>query len=433
MGKIDELSAIAARLKQEHKSTLRHDESKTVAEILSAALLDTSVDWSGLLAVLEGIPPSPIATAVGETWSELPEDRRRLFLRWVSKRGGERETRRSVQVAAVLLEHDVSAAVDVLTTVLPDSKMPKETKVVIRAAFLAKKATPVTELARPEIPVHSALRITSALRQSVDAESPLTARYSLARLCLACIARMDARHVTEATMLWAATEHDIRSWPSQMQAQFRDENRELASAVFRVPDIPEFFSVRVTVSSRPASQPSPQAPVKEGDLLTKIDERIRTARDEITMLEALREVLVAAPRITKLEKELADSQAIAAGLQQQLGHETARADAANSRVAAAEATAAASANQVNELRAKLAQLADKNKALVAQLTATGEVEVQQFKNGLGQMLARLIIDLPDRSSELSPEAARVLLRQYHLFIDKLVDTGVPVRATSTAR
>jgi hypothetical protein len=218
-----------------------------------------------------------------------------------------------------------------------------------------------------------------------------------------------------------------------MQAQFRDENRELASAVFRVPDIPEFFSVRVTVSSRPASQPSPQAPVKEGDLLTKIDERIRTARDEITMLEALREVLVAAPRITKLEKELADSQAIAAGLQQQLGHETARADAANSRVAAAEATAAASANQVNELRAKLAQLADKNKALVAQLTATGEVEVQQFKNGLGQMLARLIIDLPDRSSELSPEAARVLLRQYHLFIDKLVDTGVPVRATSTAR
>jgi len=67
-----------------------------------------------------------------------------------------------------------------------------------------------------------------------------------------------------------------------------------------------------------------------------------------------------------------------------------------------------------------------------QITANAVGRVEEFKNNLAIVLARLIRDLPNREERLTPEVGNIVFLQFHQFLDALDAQGIKVRRSRGA-
>jgi hypothetical protein len=73
------------------------------------------------------------------------------------------------------------------------------------------------------------------------------------------------------------------------------------------------------------------------------------------------------------------------------------------------------------------------KHLSQQISANAAGRIDEFRNRLGLVLARLVVDLPQKDAPVSAELGRVLLLQFHQFLDALRHEGIETRPRIAAR
>jgi hypothetical protein len=231
---------------------------------------------------------------------------------------------------------------------------------------------------------------------------------------------------TRRERLHAATKVEIERWPQTLRGQIC----ELIKTQF--PQIaPSFFH-----ELRPDTLPTPTSSqdqaqmdkpegaglnVEQGRLDRFVEDRKRAFVHELAILDSIR---------SSIEQERADNR------RQENESKTKQSELAEqirsltTKVEAAERLAATSANRVAELETTLAQLKDswvaERARLTEQIRANADGRVAEFKQKLGSVLARLTVDLPDKTAEVSPDLGRVLLLQLYQLIAALDELGIKV-------
>jgi hypothetical protein len=76
---------------------------------------------------------------------------------------------------------------------------------------------------------------------------------------------------------------------------------------------------------------------------------------------------------------------------------------------------------------------EERKKLSQQISANASGRIDEFKTRLGLALARLVVDLPQKEVAVSPELGKVLLLQFHQFLEALRNEGVETRPRNAAR
>ncbi len=64
------------------------------------------------------------------------------------------------------------------------------------------------------------------------------------------------------------------------------------------------------------------------------------------------------------------------------------------------------------------------KRLGQQISANASGRITEFKNRLGLSLSRLVVDLPSKEAQVNVELGKVLLLQFHQFLDALRQEGI---------
>jgi chromosome segregation ATPase len=84
--------------------------------------------------------------------------------------------------------------------------------------------------------------------------------------------------------------------------------------------------------------------------------------------------------------------------------------------------------RVHDLAAALEQVKqdaeNERRRLALQISANATGRLDEFKNRLGFHLSRLVVDLPDKTTPVSAELGKVLLLQFHQFLDALREEGI---------
>ena len=176
-------------------------------------------------------------------------------------------------------------------------------------------------------------------------------------------------------------------------------------------------------SKEPAKTPAGQ------DLAGRIDERIAQIPSELDLFRSLQMLLrqhADERQADKLrEDELAKTKAALDDIRSAL-------DAANRERDLSREEARREKARAEGLEAKLTQFAqdteDERRRLGQQISANASGRIEEFKNRLGSSLSRLVKDLPAARTDVSPELGKVLLLQFHQFLEALRQEGVSVRA-----
>ena len=91
---------------------------------------------------------------------------------------------------------------------------------------------------------------------------------------------------------------------------------------------------------------------------------------------------------------------------------------------------------VHELSVTLEQMKadaeNERKRLGQQISANANGRIVEFKNRLGLNLSRLVVDLPGKESPVNAELGKVLLLQFHQFLDALKQEGIETLSTRLA-
>jgi hypothetical protein len=67
---------------------------------------------------------------------------------------------------------------------------------------------------------------------------------------------------------------------------------------------------------------------------------------------------------------------------------------------------------------------NERKRLAQQISANASGRIEEFKNRLGLTLSRLVIDLPGKETPVTAEVGKILLLQFHQFLDALRQEGI---------
>src|SRR5207253_10078010 len=90
----EELHRFSKRLKEKKKTRLSKEEHEKAIELLKNSVLDREADFTGVLEAMDSMPSVVVGDVTGIVWDEIPEERKILFLRWASRRDGEKSLRR---------------------------------------------------------------------------------------------------------------------------------------------------------------------------------------------------------------------------------------------------------------------------------------------------------------------------------------------------
>jgi hypothetical protein len=99
-----------------------------------------------------------------------------------------------------------------------------------------------------------------------------------------------------------------------------------------------------------------------------------------------------------------------------------------------DAAQAESADQRDRLQAVSSQLTQlthdselERRKLSQQIAANASGRIDEYKNRLALALSRLVVDLPNKQDTVTEALGRVVLLQFHQFLDALRQEGIDVR------
>jgi hypothetical protein len=443
MSAIDELKNVAKVVKSK-KGRMDAREREVASELIVSVWKDASLDPSESFSALEPLQSEAIAEGIAQVWGNLTDDRRKLFDNWLSKPKNERSSRRLALLSASLLQIDGITSLNWLNRLLPANskgKITRELGQILVSVFFGTKPLRITRLAEERRGTEDLGRVVRTLLEvAVDDHwaVELMVRYRLVEDILT-IAAERSPETAEWKAIQNRIEIEIKRWPQPLVRQL---NRALC---IRFPEAQPVFTKIMGRCEAPPPTPTPTRQpgevsdelrplvenlVEDKALKTLFDRRLAAISAEIEELKAL--VIVVAERETALkdaERRLEESQVRESSLQAamkrlegDLEDSIAKTKQANLQIVEIERANRMTKENLEADRDRLRQ----------QITANAVGRVEEFKNNLAIVLARLIRDLPNREERLTPEVGNIVFLQFHQFLDALDAQGIKVRRSRGA-
>jgi hypothetical protein len=424
MNELDELKTLAAKVK-EKKGRMDAAQRKLGAELIASILNGPFQDISEPLRLAEDFQSDAVAEGIGKAWPNVPGERRLQIMRWLPAPHGERSQRRLALVAARVSESDGITAIELLDKLLPDNRPGKELRQLLLGNLLCKGQTLNLEVLANAAGHRSTATVLAKLAKlAFDATSgvePMT-RYRVAIALITVLRAKQIERSIDGGDLLHQVVTEVERWPEGLRKQFGGWLRTNASELEQ-----DFFPL-TRAATTSASSPAADVVVhieKEDDegaelaLARYLQDRTKILEGELSALSQIRQALTAAQerqrtetveakaREQKLSLQVRDLESTKFTLQQSL---------------------AESEKRISDLQASIQQMqlareTERGK-LTQQITANANGRIGEFQQQVAMTLAKHLLDLPAKNSDVTPELGRVLLLQFHQLIEVLGQLGI---------
>jgi hypothetical protein len=438
---LQELKAIAAESKSK-KWRMDAAAKEKAIQLIANIWTEENADPAETLESFNELQSEAVAEGIGKAWPEMADDRRHLFLSWLPAPISDRALRRLGLVAAAVMETDGLTATDLLCKLLPAArkKMSKEMRQMLRSVLFGDKRIKFENISQPGTPPERVTRVYSSLLDiafdPASSVSPVTkSRFGLAIRSSMKILR--DHDVQTANELETRLANEMKQWPVQLQEQFQ---RQLAlldpkSEAQNVPEEHTPIQSPEPSRNRPAETPLVQEGAGEvtrwSRLQVELDHRIAGLSKETELLRQFAILLTTLweqDELLRAELELTKERASQSTERESKAFDTNRIlkEELERQTAKASELTRILQNTRDEAEAE-------KKRLSQQISANAAGRVDEFKTRLGLLLTRLIVDLPQKDVPVSAELGKVLLLQFHQFLEELRHEGIDARPRGAAR
>jgi hypothetical protein len=437
---LQDLSVLAEETKKK-KGRMDAIGREKAAELIARIWSDENLDPAGSFESLTELQSEAVADGIGKAWPQMKQARRDVFLSWLPTPASERTSRRVGLVAAAVMDADGATATDLLWRLLPAGRknISKEVRQMLRSVLFGDKRIKFENLTQYEIAPERVLRVYSTLADiAFDPTSNVSpvvrSRFALAlRASLRCLGAYD---IQKANEFEARLTDEIARWPSALREQFQRQLELIEPAS------------ETQTSSQQAALPSlgrlPEKLVEPAVVGGKVDALNQLAAIEEQLNNRVAAISRDVEVLRHLGTVIAEIKIQYHSLQIEL--ESTKEQAAQSAERARQAFEMNRnlSGKIDEQAAKSSELAQaldvtrnereaERKHLSQQISANAAGRIDEFKNRLGLVLARLVVDLPQKDTPVSAELGKVLLLQYHQFLDALRHEGIETRPRIAAR
>jgi hypothetical protein len=430
MDEIEELEQLASQARAK-KGRMDADSRAKASSLVAAIWGNPDVDPKATIELLENLQSEAIAEGISSSWAKMNHERQLIIKRWIGTVTSERAYRRLALVAGAVINNDGGTALEWLGALIPKGRksVNKESRQVLASVLFGDKPIRFESIAYEGAPFSEVMRIYSALFDIVTDHSLSIGAMTRSRLAAAIfsfVAKTDGSQNGSVNDLEEKVLIDMKKWPTALREQFQKQVQVLQPPI-QEKTRPELVPVRnaeghaISSAKAPSVQRSEEFNKIQEDmescistlaggfeLLRSLQSAIKSRFDYISQSE--RELEVTRERVLALEVELRriadDRDAIRRDLQR-----------ANERVSELTSTVERLGSDADAERRRLGQ----------QIAANAAGRIEEFKNRLGLTLSRLIVDLPEADSLVSSELGKILLLQFHQFLDALGQEGVETR------
>jgi hypothetical protein len=364
--------------------------------------------------------------------------RRNLFRRWVPAPTTERSYRRLAFLTASVVESDGATALEWLGFLIPTGRknLGKESRETLASILFGERLLSFDALFGGAGNTPALLRICTALFDiAADPTLSVSAmtRARLASALLEYVARPDApKDDLAVSELQSKITADAKKWPAALRDRFVPASRDGCTVPLGSPPVEHIAGAEPPRKKVPASS-DPNTPAigvgslqeelfrLEGELSTRISamtrevDLVHRAHECISQLVGAAEHLEAQREATRRELER---------VQESLGLAEGERDKAKADSARAIQRASELASAVEQMKA---DAEGERKRLGQQISANASGRIEEFKKRLGLILSRLVVDLPGSDTLVTAELGKVLLLQFHQFLDALRQEGIETR------
>jgi hypothetical protein len=424
--------ALAARAKKGRMDAASRDKAST---LLASIWADASVDPGPTLQLLEDVKAEAIAEAIRSCWPGMDNSRRNLFRKWVPAPSTEKSYRRLTFLVASVIELDGATAVYWLGLLVPPGRknLSKESREILASILFGERILSFDTLVREGGSVAELVRICATLfdiaADPIFSVSALT-RSRLGTAILGYLARPDApKDSLTVSDLRSKIAGDAKKWPPSLRGNLISTPEATGD---KGPSPPLVANATHAQPVKPAAQepmlstsaPRLVGPLKEElpRLEGELGNRISAMTRELDLLRQTHECmakLVGAAEQVEAQREAANREL--QRVQDLL--RIAESERERSRMDCSRET-----NRASDLAAALDQeklyAENERKRLAQQISANANGRIEEFKNRLGLTLSRLVIDLPGKETPVTAEVGKILLLQFHQFLDALRQEGI---------
>jgi hypothetical protein len=427
-----ELERLASQARAK-KGRMDAEGRAKAASLMALVWSNPAVDPRPTLEFLEDFQSEAIADGIGSIWAKISSDRRALFQRWVPSPETDRAYRRLALLASNVLSTDGATALQWLGLLIPRDKrsVNKESRELLAPIFFGDKQLRFEEIAHDGAPPSEVLRIYSALFDIATDHSLSVGAIARSRLASAILTYISATGNSSdgsAAELESKVFIDMKKWPAALREQFQRQVKVFHQATSE-PQRP--IPGAVLIIDEPKARLSNSLPgsfdVSEGlnRIQTEMSDHVTAIGRELDLLRSLHAALKSAgDGINHLQQELGETKQQLSSVEIQLRGTVSDRDAARRDLKGY-------TERVLELTASLEALRvdtdAERKRLGQQIAANATGRIEEFKKRLGLSLSRLVVDLPDAGMPVSSELGKILLLQFHQFLEALGQEGIETR------
>jgi len=438
MTEFEQLRDLATQIKKQRKTNLPEEEFRLATELAAAVLKDSTSDLTAVLDTLDFFPAPLIAETAKRTWEEMPAQRKSIFVRWITRREGDRAPKRILYSASRIMESDPATAVEFLNAVLPrDENLSQEMKADLRRAFGTKRSPNLALLTSPQLNQEVIARFCRSMLQSLDTQTPFPNKQALVKVAVDVAARRHPGDPIFLTIVSGIAAH-LRSWPTDARSEFAKYVSSTTPALIQqlglqnaaTPEQDTNLESSAVIEEQ-VNHGKNSSGVQLAPVASWLSQQIRSTKLQLDALLGFEQILQDISSREELEKRV---DTLERELRQQLellAEERAQTSELRQKLENVRHKTQQLETEATERMAELDRNRAENNRLSSQITANANAVVEEFKNRLGATLAKLVVDLPERGMEIDFERSRFLLRQYHQFIDKLEESGIIVRGRRT--
>ena len=429
---INELELLASQARAK-KGRMDAEGRAKAASLMALVWSNPAIDPRPTLEFLEDFQSEAIADGIGSTWANISPDRKALFHRWVPSPETDRAYRRLALLASNVLSTDGATALQWLGLLIPRDKKSvyKESRELLAPILFGDKQLRFEAIAHEGAPPSEVLRVYSALFDIATDHSLSVGAIARSRLAGAILTYISATGISSggsAAELESKVFIDMKKWPAALREQFQRQIK-VSQPVTSEPH--RQISEAVPIIDEPKTQLSNSLSgsleVSEGlnRIQAELSDRVTIIARELDLLRNLQAALKGAgDGSNQLQQELAETKQKLSSIEIQLRGTLSDRDAAKRDLKE-------STERVRELNALLEALRvdtdAERKRLGQQIAANAAGRIEEFKKRLGLSLSRLVVDLPDAGMPVSSELGKILLLQFHQFLDALGQEGIETR------
>lgn len=417
--------AASARAKKGRMDAASRDKA---AELIASIWTNESGDVEHTLSCLGELQSEAVAAGIGNAWGAMLPDRRALFEGWLLGSTGDRASRRIALLIPEILETDGKSAFRWLQHLIRSGRKntSKDLRQLLTSILFGDKRLRFENLGDTDAPVENVIRLYTVLLDVAfdpkSSVSPMT-KSLLAAAVLRYLQTGGEQSQGIAADLQERITDELKKWPGGLREQFQRQVRLMPASVPSTKiasDLPESATVRVV---QPVSPPIPiSVPVEPPNLSGQLETTIVSVASEIDRLKQIcRLVSDFEAAQSRMSAELGASKAEIADLRSRLQKELEANRALSSEVDAQRSIQ-------TDLRSRLEQLMRdtelERKRLAQQISVNAVGRIDEFKKRLGLTLSRLVVDLPHADMQVSAELGKILLLQFHQFLEVLRNEGV---------